>query len=372
MQIWIDGIIYTRTPLGGVRRYFDELLTRLPAMEPNAELFVTEALPGSVRTGKGIRVVPVFASGGEALRHPARALRSFRARIRLHRSGPNVFHASYYTRSPFAQSLNVVTAYDFVDARFPELHPNGAAFVDQQRTAIEAADRVLAISESTARDVLTFTAVPPERVRTIRLAVGEVFRKASFSVEERGALRDRVCNGHPYWLFVGRRASYKNFIRLLEAFVALAPSVTAHLVICGPDEPWATEHQQLVDGQGLSARVHLFGPVNDQRLRDLYAAAELMVFPSMAEGFGLPLLEAMACGTPVVASDIPVFREVAGPAAEYFDPRSTNDLTAALCRALEPGRRAALVQHGAERVAAWPTWADVVRGTLAVYQELLA
>lgn len=371
MKIWIDGMVYARSPVGGIRRYFDELLARLPQMDSTAELFVTEASLGSVGVHDKIHVVPVFSSFQSAVTHPARTLRSLLKRARFYRKGPDIFHASYYTKSPFPKSRNVVTVYDFVDAHHPELHPNGSAFLAQQRSAIEAADCVLAISECTRRDVLKFTDTPPERVRTIKLAAGDIFRTTQVSSEARHLLRDTLCQGNPYWLFVGRRGSYKNFTRALQAYAALASSMTSHLVICGPDEPWASEHQALLDKHDLKSRVHLLGAVSDQRLVELYAASQLMVYPSLSEGFGIPLLEAMACGTPLACSDIPVFREVAGSAAEYFNPLCSDDMAAALRRAAEPRRSAELIQQGAARITRWPSWNDVARDTLSVYQQLL-
>ncbi len=364
-------MVYARSPVGGIRRYFDELLVRLPKMDASAEWFVSEVIPGSVGIHDNIHVVPVFSSFHGALTHPARALQSLSKRAKLYGKGPDIFHSSYYTKSPFPKSRNVVSVYDFVDAHHPDLHPNGSAFLAQQRSAIEAADGVIAISECTKRDILKFTNTPPERIRTIQLAVGDVFRTAQVASAACQHLRDTVCQGHPYWLFVGRRGSYKNFTRILEAYAALAPSMTAHLVVCGPDEPLAKEHQAVIDKQGLNTQIHFLGAVSDQRLVELYAAAKLLVYPSLAEGFGIPLLEAMACGTPVVCSDIPVFREVAGSAAEYFNPLSSDDMAAALCRATEASRYAELIQQGAVRITHWPSWDDVASETLSVYQQLL-
>jgi glycosyltransferase involved in cell wall biosynthesis len=162
---------------------------------------------------------------------------------------------------------------------------------------------------------------------------------------------------------------YKNFQALLQAYQTWPGRAEVSLVAVG--EPWSRAEQQRLQAAGLVGRVRLLSGVDDQTLCRLYNTAAALVFPSLAEGFGLPLLEAMACGCPVVASRIPSSLEAAADCPLYFDPAIPETLPAVLDQALQEGRSPGRVQAGLERVKLF-SWDRTARQTLEVYRQAWA
>jgi glycosyltransferase involved in cell wall biosynthesis len=177
----------------------------------------------------------------------------------------------------------------------------------------------------------------------------------------------------PYLLFVGNPKGHKNLDLLLSGFVRLARRYPAlRLVAVGGDARQRRGLERRARRLGVQGRARFLAPVDREALALLYAAAALFVFPSLHEGFGLPPLEAMACGTPVASSSAASLPEVLGPAAAYFSPESEDSLVEAVCRVLDDDAlRGRLVRLGLERARHF-TWDDAARRTLAVYRGVLA
>jgi glycosyltransferase involved in cell wall biosynthesis len=171
----------------------------------------------------------------------------------------------------------------------------------------------------------------------------------------------------PFLLYVGKRTHYKNFNLLLEAYGSWPGRTEVDLVVVS-DSAWTPDEQRYLAESTLDSHVQLLIDINDEQLRGLYAQAVALVYPSLYEGFGIPLLEAMACGCTVVASDIPSSREVAGDCPVYFDPTSAEDLRGALDKALQqtgnPEQRAAAIEHAANF-----SWNKTARQTLEIYHS---
>lgn len=180
--------------------------------------------------------------------------------------------------------------------------------------------------------------------------------------------------GRPYLLFVGFPNHRKNLPGLIRAFALAQERLSERydLVLCG-DIGTKTESdypaiRSTIAETGLKERVRLIGYLENEELRDLMAGARAFVLPSLYEGFGLPVVEAMACGTPVLVSDLPVFREIAGDAALYVDPHDREDMASGICRLLsDPGLRAELSIRGSARAAAF-TWQETARKTHHCYR----
>jgi len=167
----------------------------------------------------------------------------------------------------------------------------------------------------------------------------------------------------------GRTIIYKNFELLLHAFAQCARKTGLTLVVAGP--AWDSDELSLMNRLAIEPNVRLIEYPESHLLRTLYNFAAAFVFPSRNEGFGIPLLEAMACGTPVIASDIAVFHEVAGDAAIYFDPNDVEDLVRALETILDDRVREAFFARGLDRVN-HDSWDRCASETYAVYQKALA
>ena len=227
--------------------------------------------------------------------------------------------------------------------------------------------RLVCVSENTRQDFLRLVGGDPARLKVVPLGVSPGFRP--HSAAEIDALRTRLRLDGPYLLFVGATAN-KNLARVIEAFAAGGFGRDFSLVVAGdqPAEALAATTSRLAT-LGLSSRVRFIGHVGDADLPALYAGAAAYLFPSLYEGYGLPILEAMASGTPVLASDRGSCPEVAAGHAVIVDPTDVQALAAGIAAALEmpADRRVAALAHARAR-----TWAETARGTLAVWREAIA
>lgn len=220
-----------------------------------------------------------------------------------------------------------------------------AYYASVVRPAARRAMRVLTVSEASRRDIIEWAGLPDASVVVVGNGVSEIFTPESESARGPGS----------YFLHVGRRAGHKNIRRLLQAFAACRSSADSSLVFTGAPD---AETLQAAAALGLLDKVRFEGNVSDEQLATLYRGATALVFPSLQEGFGLPVVEAMACGTPVITSDIASLREIAGVAnAKLIDPFSVDSIAAAMdAVALDPGEQERLRANGLARAREfrWP------------------
>jgi len=237
--------------------------------------------------------------------------------------------------------------------------------------AIRGAAAVITDSERSREDILTHLSVKPGRVVSIPLAADRRFRP--LPAAEIAPVLHEYGVGQPYILYVGALESRKNLPRLLAAYARLREwSEQWRLVIVGARKWKFSPIFDTVQALGLEPHVHFTGYVADEHLPALYAGADLFAFPSLYEGFGLPVLEAMACGTPVVTSNTSSLPEVAGDAAILVDPTDVEQIANAMWLVLsQPDVAAALREKGLARAAQF-TWERTARETIAVYERVLA
>jgi len=171
----------------------------------------------------------------------------------------------------------------------------------------------------------------------------------------------------PFFLYIGNRGKYKNFQGLLNAFAQWEKHAEYSLQVIGPQ--WEPDEIQSIKGLNLTGRVHRVGYVGDEELCQFYNRAIALIFPSYWEGFGLPVLEAMASGCPVVASKIPTTVEVAGDVPFYFNPDSAEEMIAALEASISEGRSTQRVQAGLDRAKLF-SWDHTAGKTLEIYRRL--
>jgi glycosyltransferase involved in cell wall biosynthesis len=275
-------------------------------------------------------------------------------------------HAAVPPKGP-GQRL-VVTVHDLAFLRLPRLFPRGWAVQYRLalRAAVRRADAILVPSRATAEDLVSRTAVDPARVRVTPLAA-----TLPGSDVEVDRVLHRLRVPTPYVLFVGTLEPRKNLVRLVRAYRRIAATDLPHaLVLAGP-MGWHPEpllRELALEGPG---EIVLTGPLPEADLDALYRGASAFAYPSLAEGFGLPVLEAMARSVPTVVSNTSSLPEVAGDAALLVDPRSVAELAAALQRVLSDTalaeRLAAAGRARAERFS----WEETARRTLAAYREAL-
>jgi glycosyltransferase involved in cell wall biosynthesis len=229
------------------------------------------------------------------------------------------------------------------------------------RETADRADLILTDSVHSVGDIVELLAVPPGKIRMIPLAADDF--EPWTGPKDRGGLDRFGLGGGPFFLYVGANEERKNLARLREAFGRLRTELgDPELIICGPVAP----------DEPAEPGVRWVGRVTEPELRALYGNALAFVFPSFYEGFGLPVLEAMASGTPVICSNATSLPEVAGQAALYFEPQDVDALAAAMLRCCrEPALRQELEAAGLAQASRF-RWEDTARQTLAAFDALLA
>ncbi len=270
----------------------------------------------------------------------------------------------------------VVTVHDLMRYRQPEpargmsVRSGVHALLRQYNAAaIRRAAHVIAVSEGTARDCAEFLAVSPERMTVVHNGVDEAF----FHPREEAVRRLRAAwraDGRFTLIHVGHVGSYKNIENLIKALAVAVRDNGLDCVLVKAGHRLDDSQRDLAADCGVADRIVEVGEVPVADLPAVYAAADALVVPSVHEGFGLPVLEAMACGTPVVASDIGVFREVAGEGAVFVDPRSPWDIAAGICRlAGDGGLRRSLAVAGKERARHF-TWHKAAEKVYQIYLSM--
>jgi glycosyltransferase involved in cell wall biosynthesis len=294
---------------------------------------------------------------------------------RLHSALKSVdlVHAPSVAVPPSSGVPLVVTAHDAATAVFPETYTRRGRWFHDRGAAAAArrATLVIAVSQAAAAEITQHTAIPMDRIRVVAQGVTHVAVADDFVAETRSTLG--VGDG-PYVLWVGTLEPRKNLPLLLKAFASVvgAADLPHRLVIVG-SQGWMDTAAAVRDpARALGERVCFTGSMPDDQLRALYRGAALFAFPSVHEGFGLPVLEAMAQGTAVVASDIPVLREVGGDAARYVPANDAGAWGDALVEMLRDDAGSdALGRAGRAHSEAF-TWERCIERTRAVYREALA
>jgi glycosyltransferase involved in cell wall biosynthesis len=276
---------------------------------------------------------------------------------KLRRLGADLFHSPHYVLPLLGRTPSVVTIHDCIHLLFPEYLPNRLApryARYMMRKAVQKSALVFTVSEASRRDILHFfPEADPERVRVVPNAIDPSLEEVP-SHEEMDRVRERYQIRGRFVLYAGNIKPHKNLERLIEAFGQLRhrPGFEdMKLLIIGDEVSRYGSLRRAVEAAGVRQDVRFFGFVPDRTLACLYRLASVFAFPSLYEGFGLPPLEAMACGTPVVTSNVSSLPEVVGDAALLVDPRDADALADALGRVLsDDALRADLVARGHLRV----------------------
>jgi glycosyltransferase involved in cell wall biosynthesis len=294
-----------------------------------------------------------------------RLLRSLRA---------DLYHSPYYLM-PYRPGIpTLLTIYDLIPWRYPRYFSTRTRLVYRYATALalRAAARVTTISDASRRDLLAFYQLLPQSVTTIQLAADPLFRPVA--PQDVSSLRFRLGLADDYLLYVGSNKPHKNLIRLVEAWAIVnrkSEIVNQKLVIAGVWDARYPQAKIRVEELGLRESIRFLGPVAEADLPALYGGATAFVFPSEYEGFGLPVLEAMACGVPVACANVSSLPEVAGQAALYFDPFDVVEIADTLDRLLcTPDLQAKLRQQSLARAAQF-SWERAAHETLQLYRAVL-
>ena len=356
----------------GIGTYIRNLLRHLARLDATTEFVV-------LCREQDCAFVTELGENFRAVTEPSRpySLREqFAIPLELRRAGANLFHAPHYVLPPMTPCRSVVTIHDCIHLRFPQYLPSRLGYAYARSSLWVAAHRsarVLTVSEASKRDILEYFRVPESKVTVIYNAIDERFHEEPpadevMRVQERYQLTD------PFILYAGNIKPHKNLERLIEAFHMVRRGELEHikLLIIGDEISKYATLRRAVHRYKLHKHVRFFGFVPDATLAILYRLARVFVFPSLYEGFGLPPLEAMASGTPVITSNLSSLPEVVGDAAMLIDPYQPDAIAGAMRRVLQDERlRDDMRERGLARVREF-SWARSVKQVREIYDEVLA
>lgn len=305
----------------------------------------------------------------------------------VHALRPDVFHVTSLFEgfndavtgiAPLQQGINSVTLYDLIPLQYAETYLVGEPLQNwyhRKLQALRSADLLLAISQSSRQEVIDILGLPPERVCNISSAIGEHFCIRPLSAERKTALQAAYGLRGEYILYTGGIDFRKNIEGLISAYALLPAALRQRYqlaVVCSVDQANRDRLQRLARSAGLAAgQLVLMGFVPEEDLVDLYNMAGLFVFPSIHEGFGLPALEAMACGVPTLVSNCSSLPEVVGRADMQFDPRQPQAISLAMAQTLEnPARMAELREHGLAQARSF-SWAKTAEQSMQAFEQAL-
>jgi glycosyltransferase involved in cell wall biosynthesis len=297
------------------------------------------------------------------------------ARLPMHvrRYRLDVLHSPHYTMPLFCPCRRVVTFHDATFFLYPELHQRVKRVFFRRVIAWSGrhADQLIAVSESTRRDILARCEIAPSRIHTVHIAASPDLVPSSPSAIADGTHRYGLVAGR-YILFVGVLEPRKNVPRLVEAFGRLASTFPDLQLAIAGRRGWMYDTLfSLVRELGLEEHVRFLDYVPDDALAALYGGARAFAYPSRYEGFGIPILEAMQCGAPVVTGNMSSLPEIAGDAALLVDPDDTDALASALRRVVTDDDLARSLRQRGFRRASCFSWNRTAEATLAVYRRAL-
>jgi len=352
--------------LTGIGNYTHSLIKELNKLDTNEDfLFLINHQNNTFFTNDGIIVDNPFPILKTYAWYPylIRKLRKYKLDI-IH--NPSQVPTFFKSKQKY-----ILTLHDISPFLTPKEHRHGRVLVYKLLTprTLKTADKIITVSNSTKNDLINYFNIPEEKIRVILLAADEKFKPLS-NKEIREAKQKYTLN-FPFILYVGTLEPRKNIPSLVKAFYKLKKKNLRYKLVITGKKGWKyKEIFETIDKLNLQNDVVFTGYVADEDLPALYNAADMFVYPSIYEGFGLPPLEAMACGTPVITSNTSSLPEVVGDAGIMVDPYDVDGLADAMHEVLtDEGLRANMIKKGLERAEMF-SWEKCARETLEVYEEV--
>lgn len=359
MDILYDHQIFCNQRYGGISRYFYEIVTRI-SKEEDVTLFCgyNNNKYGIANNGDYKKV---FSKKRCISRYGMGRLYNYLNKRNLHRISRNntfdIYHPTYYDDYELCNGKLIVTVYDMIHEIFPQYfgHDNTC---ERKKKILAKADGIIAISQQTKLDLMQILGIDERKIKVIYLANSLFSEKyVDLGIEDR------------YLLYVGNRSGYKNFASAIKAFASSEICKDVKFICFGGGE-FSQEEKTLIKDLNIEKQVELFFG-NDDVLATLYKNAELFIYPSEYEGFGLPPLEAMNYGVPVVCSNVSSIPEVVGEAGAFFDPASADDIKEKIEYVLlNDDYRTRLINLGYQRTKQF-SWERCAKETLEFYEEIL-
>jgi glycosyltransferase involved in cell wall biosynthesis len=371
MRIGIDARMLTYT---GIGRYVTELVTRVPVLDQN-NAYIIFLRPEDLQSF----VIPsanVTAVSGISTIYNIQEQTTFRRIVEGQHL--DLLHVPHFNAPLWYRGKLILTIHDLIQAFFASTttlraHIKKIGYNFAIKHNVKKAYQVITVSEHTKHDVARWCKIDEDRIAVIHNGVSDKFCRTKLDPKRMQEILTGYGIKQPYLLYVGLHSPHKNLARLIETMAILRRCKSeVQLVLAGKEDarytPWLREQ---VNKLGLGQNVVFTGYVDDSMLTTLFLSAALFVFPSLYEGFGLPPLEAMACGVPVVSSQATSLPEVLGEAAVFFDPTSIDNMADKITEVLDdPEQRSAMVQKGHEQTKRF-RWERMAEETLRVYREAM-
>lgn len=356
----------------GIGTYVHGLVSHLAALDSENHYLL---LVGSAGRGH----LPALPSNFEPMlqRAPVYSLREqLSLSVTLLRRRVDLFHATHYVLPAVLPCRVAVTIHDIIHLLYPEFLPNRLAFYYAERMlrrAVHRSDRILTPSRSTRDDLARWFDLDPERIKVVHNGIDDSFFDPLKPPSLDRWLRDLDLK-RPYLLFVGNPKPHKNLDRVLKGYArAVAGADFPHRLVLVGDRGTSDKAIRLRTRHlGIEARVRMLGHVAQEALPAIYQGASLLLYPTLYEGFGLPVVEAMASGTPVITSNTSALKEVAAGYADLVNPLDADAIAAAIARCLsDSDHRASLTKLGQRRAQDF-RWERAAGETLALYRSALS
>ena len=363
MKIFYDHQIFTAQKFGGISRYFYNIISRLIACNEillNMGFYINDyeldEFKFNYKKFFGVKK-PLIPKSTRLFNYLDRLIgKWFFEQL----NNIDIYHSTYYSYLyPAFKGVRVITVHDLIHELFSECFPAQDATIDKKKRIIGKCDGIICVSKSTKNDLISIYNVPEEKIKVIYLAN---------SIKE--CLSETRLVGEPYILYVGKRNHYKNFSLLLKAYINSKTICNNYKLVCFGGGLANKCELKLINKNHLENNL-LFFSGSDEILANLYKHASVFVFPSLYEGFGIPPLEAMHQGCPVLVSNSSSIPEVVGSAGVYFDPTCEEEFSVKLHNILyDNNLRIELIKSGYKQVEKF-SWDRCAEETIGYYKSLL-
>lgn len=371
LNVLFDTIIYSLQSKGGISRMFSELIPRMKKLDSSLDIsylvtsILIQPLP-DLGTSQiyDISYLEEFLRPRRFWENSYPKIKNFFTKNLTHPSRESIFHSTYFTDIDGWKGKKVVSVYDMAYEKFPNLFTSNydKKFRYLKKKAILNADFILCISESTKVDLIEEYRIGNENVDVAYLGNSPAF----IHIESKDIPSDHIVKA-PFILYVGKRTHNKNFRELFEAFSRWNRNNEVKLFVVG--DAWNFEETSSIYRYHLEEKILLFEKVDDNQLCYLYNQAIAFIYPSLYEGFGLPLLEAMSCGCPIIASNIPSTKEIALDIPFYFQIGEIDSLINSLNLVSNGDEFSTRKFNGFDRVREF-SWDDSAKKIITTYKSL--
>lgn len=364
MKVLYDSLIFGLQDYGGISRLFSQLISRLKKnkIEHDLPYFVhnNDYMGNNYGEKKDL-----LLSKNKFKNYFYTFLNMIFSLPKIIYGDYDLFHPTYYETYflPFiGKKKYIVTVFDFVHEKYSTKYNKLSKRLQKnKKKLLEKATHIIAISENTKKDAINFYNIDPKKISVVYLGSSLLLwdKNKKLNLPEK------------YILFVGKREFYKNFKTFIQAMKSLAKKYPDLHVICAGGGDFTREEVDLLKKSQLEKIIHHHPFSNDRDLSEIYARSTLFAYPSLYEGFGIPILEAFLAGTPIAVSKSSCFPEVAGQAAVYFNPKSGNSIALAIKKLLDDEKlRKDLVKKGRDRLRSF-SWEKTAKETAQVYKKIL-